>query len=395
MLISTADKFKKGGSLAGLYRGVVFDNVDPKGLGRLKIFVEGRLQATAENLPWSFPKSPAEQGGSQNSPMPKIPEIGSVLVVEFPFDDVYFPVYSGKWLSTNTAPSGFLEDYLNVSHNLDEEGNGTSINKTKQEMETKHSSGSLSRIEKDGTIRQVSKSKVRFEAEDGSTSFELDMVNGKLSVDTTRETYQKTETSTIESSTHNLNVGNLRRSISGSDEAEINGGKKTAVGGSESKTVGSHQNTIIAGNKKSTVVGETEETFGQGKSTDVVLGDVVQNLLAGNVESNLTLGDFLVNIVAGNLDLETLAGEAKFGNPLGNLEINPLGQVKITGTGGVELLDQIIQTLDDLIAQNTDLSTMIHNTAVGPTSPPVNAPLFVKHAATLTAIKLLLTAMKG
>ena len=57
-----------------------------------------------------------------------------------------------------------------------------------------------------------------------------------------------------------------------------------------------------------------------------------------------------------------------------------------------DLVDQILKALDKF-SQAIQIET--HNTAVGPTSPPVNAAAYILFQATLTGISTQLSQIKG
>lgn len=90
-------------------------------------------------------------------------------------------------------------------------------------------------------------------------------------------------------------------------------------------------------------------------------------------------------VQAGTVDLkDTLGAGLKIAN----------GMVALGGPTA-ELLDLVDQIIDSIVKSNTAAAAIIVPTAVGPSGPPTNAALFTAEIAALTAIKILLTTIKG
>lgn len=81
-----------------------------------------------------------------------VPEIGSTVEVEYPMSDPYFGYYVGASINVNNRNDAFDEDYPNTYGFIDSLNNYFKINKTKETIELRHSSGTYVRINKDGTI---------------------------------------------------------------------------------------------------------------------------------------------------------------------------------------------------------------------------------------------------
>jgi hypothetical protein len=81
------------GNLEGKFAGQVFDNLDPKKLGRVKALCDG-AGFTRQPTPWAFPASARSKGDFE------VPEIGDNVWIEFEGDppDANRPIYSpGFW----------------------------------------------------------------------------------------------------------------------------------------------------------------------------------------------------------------------------------------------------------------------------------------------------------
>ncbi len=150
MLLSLADWFSRNDDLSRPHRGVVIENNDPKKRRRVKVRITGFLEGI--NLPWIYPKNPSFLGGGQGSIDFAIPEIGSEVIVEFPFKDIYFGFYTGHW-GTKDEPKEFTawsmdlfpfvefdENYPDSYGFRDSVGNYFRVNKIKNTMEIYHKS---------------------------------------------------------------------------------------------------------------------------------------------------------------------------------------------------------------------------------------------------------------
>jgi hypothetical protein len=77
----------------GKYRGVVKDNVDPEGCGRLRLLIPSVLgQSTSE---WAMPCLPF--GGKHHQGLFFVPDIDSCVWVEFEEGDIDRPIWSGVY----------------------------------------------------------------------------------------------------------------------------------------------------------------------------------------------------------------------------------------------------------------------------------------------------------
>jgi hypothetical protein len=76
----------------GKFRGVVAENCDPQGIGRLKVLVPAVM---GDGLPsWAMPCVPFSKQGLSSL---MVPDIGSKVWVEFEEGDPQYPIWTGVW----------------------------------------------------------------------------------------------------------------------------------------------------------------------------------------------------------------------------------------------------------------------------------------------------------
>ncbi|SES74917.1 phage baseplate assembly protein V [Geodermatophilus poikilotrophus] len=78
----------------GKYRGVVLQNIDPMGIGRLQVQVIGVFTVTSS---WAMPSFPV--AGFQTGAV-AVPPIGAGVWVEFERGDPDYPIWTGCYFST-------------------------------------------------------------------------------------------------------------------------------------------------------------------------------------------------------------------------------------------------------------------------------------------------------
>jgi len=156
MLVNPLDETVKGrNNLDRPHKGVVVENRDPLMYGAIKVKIEGIFESnTPEKLPWVFPKNQTGGGGRPDCSSFEVPEIGTEVVVEFPFDDVLSPFYTGYWQNANTSQQLlFGEDYPKTYGKVDSTVSWDRTNKKKGYKEYKHHSGSYLQYTNEGDVR--------------------------------------------------------------------------------------------------------------------------------------------------------------------------------------------------------------------------------------------------
>jgi hypothetical protein len=135
------------------HKGIVKDNNDPLKLGRVRCVVSDMFDETDFTLlPWISPWKDSFLGGSLTSEKFDVPEIDSELVIEFPFDDVYFPFYTGYWASKTTHNQIFDVDYPDTYGWADSKGNSLLINKKTGVVKFTHNAGTTIIIDATGKV---------------------------------------------------------------------------------------------------------------------------------------------------------------------------------------------------------------------------------------------------
>jgi len=152
MLINFVDWYKRHNNLDRPHKAIVVDNIDPDKRGRVKVTIDGVLLGDTSVLPWVFPLNPTGLGGGSSSSWFSVPELGSELVVTFPYGDIYSGFYVGYWQTAETHQTLFDEDYPESYGFMDSTGNHYKVNKAQGTMEIQHASGILLKFNQDGSL---------------------------------------------------------------------------------------------------------------------------------------------------------------------------------------------------------------------------------------------------
>lgn len=154
-------------------------------------------------------------------------------------------------------------------------------------------------------------------------------------------------------------LGSLDQTIRGARSVKVDGGNSTIVGGADTRAVLANDNQTISGKQNILVAQEHEATYGLGsKETIVTL----------NKAFEILLGNFMVNIVAGNFDFTTVAGMVALGNAIGKFEVDIAGGVKMGN-----LIGNIEVNAAGMANINGVLVTV--NSGIGPVLTQVTAPI--------------------
>lgn len=167
MLINFLEQVGKVDNLQIPQRGIVVDNIDFRRLGRIKCVVAGLFEGAKEVLPWVYPRNPYGLGGGGNTKPYNssfsVPEIGTEVEVQFPYGDVYHPMYTGFWQSEGTHQVGFDSDYPESYGFRDSTGNYFKVNKATGYIKVKHGpSGSYFDIDNAGNLTIYTKGNLRW-----------------------------------------------------------------------------------------------------------------------------------------------------------------------------------------------------------------------------------------
>lgn len=341
MLIKLNEQFLRKNNLSLPQKGIVVDNRDPKGLGRVKATVGGILEGDRVKLPWIMPWAGVGQGGSAGQSTPNIPELGDVIVVEFKFGSIYSGFYTGHWGSNITRSGLGNEDYPNTEVKADKSGNVEITNKTKRTWEKTFASGASIQVDAEGNMTFVTKGKITFQSEDGETINEFDMQSGKQSNKSGEVTEVTGRSVQINSQELSVNVDGLSETIKGARTTQVDGSLINTIGGSHSNVVAGNSSEVVSGTTENLYTLKAKNTYGAGLEENYVLGDIVKNLIAGNVSFNLTLGNeshsiasgnYSVNIASGNIVLQTLVGSVSISAAAGSIAIDQTGAINISAS---------------------------------------------------------------
>lgn len=105
------DRPVDGGSYDKDYRAYVRDNLDPRQLGRVRVYCPGLMGDVDSRdrwLPWAMPKMGIGKADTTDSGTCLVPDVGAAVWVSFENGDPSFPVYEGAWTRGNDSSSSAL-----------------------------------------------------------------------------------------------------------------------------------------------------------------------------------------------------------------------------------------------------------------------------------------------
>lgn len=125
-LIKQSDWLRPRHALRCQYESKVVDVADPRMLGRIRCTIQGLLDEaffSIEELPWCYPQYPADSGNSRSGSAMTVPAMGSTVLVEFPTENIYQPVYRWRAPNRKTRPTDFQSEYPHKKGSADVQGN--------------------------------------------------------------------------------------------------------------------------------------------------------------------------------------------------------------------------------------------------------------------------------
>lgn len=158
--------------------GTVLDNMDPLELGRIKVDLPPFITGAKEDLPWCTYRAPATLGGSAETGMFMVPNIGTSVTVEHLKNDPHFPFYTGLWYDATDKIADFAVDYPATYGFRDEAGNIWYVNRTSKEFKFTHQTGASFLFTSEGHIKFQDKSGAHFELDATAKKIILDQAQG-------------------------------------------------------------------------------------------------------------------------------------------------------------------------------------------------------------------------
>lgn len=154
---------------------------------------------------------------------------------------------------------------------------------------------------------------------------------------------------------------------------------------------------VISGNEVITISGNKEDTI-SGSLTESITGDYKQTV-SGNYTVD-SKGEWVQNFVGAvkidTKDAMTLTAATNItAKTAGTASLILDGATVALGAAGIELLKMVSDTQQALMDTLTAILAQTHGTAMGPSSPPINAADFAKLLGTVTGLKAQLDAITG
>lgn len=242
MLVNFTDSFSKHNKLDIMYVGTVVKNDHPEKLIKVKVQIPDLFNnIKTEDLPWFPLFFSTGLGSSSYTSTTCIPEVGTEVVVQFPYRDIYHgivtgilrnkiqrqndpndvdkeiaePAFSESYFSNpveQTYSIDMEEDYPNSYGWIDSIFNFFKINKIKKTFQARHSSDTKMKVDEDGNTSVHIKGNLKF------------IVDGDVSWD-------------IKGETDIIHHKNLYTHIKKDEERKIGQNLDTQVGGNETRAV--------------------------------------------------------------------------------------------------------------------------------------------------------------
>jgi hypothetical protein len=160
MFLKPLEFLKKKRNLLVPHIATVKDNEDPKKIGRVKIEITGLIEGSTDKLPWAYPQSPHMFGGGTNISSFVVPDNNSELIVMFPYNDIYFPIYTGYFQTAKTHQTEFNANYPKTYGVIDDKGNKIVVNRELESVNITLSSGVTLDIDKLGNVKLYTPGKI-------------------------------------------------------------------------------------------------------------------------------------------------------------------------------------------------------------------------------------------
>jgi hypothetical protein len=355
MFIRVAEHLQKTAHLSAPKKGIVLENADPLQLGRVQCSVEGLfpVDATLAQLPWIAPKSRALFGGSSEFGEFHVPEIGSELNIEFPTEDIYFPVYTSYYHSSVTHPGEMDADYPDTYGWRDSTGTRLKINKALQILEFIHTLGWDFVSDEEGNVVLHLPGTLQILDMNEQSGVQIDPATGAVTA-IGQGGQSISGDLKVDNSIVDIQTDSMVESVTGSRDSTYGGGRVERIGGSRASAVISSDNLVAGGGQGTTIGGPASHTYGAGLT---------------------------VVIATANYGLQAL---------LGNVVIRSLLATLTLSAGGIADLSGILVTINGgfepmLKGQSTVswLQSHTHPTGMGPSGPPNEAA----QAAQLMSLK--------
>ena len=256
------------------YKAEVVDNADPLRLGRIKVHIPQLFGSEKyENTPWISPVSPSQQGGRTDASSFSVPDLGSIVLVSFPYNKIYLGFYKGYWQSFKTHAGDFNDSYPHTHGSIDSTGTGVRIDKLNQQAVMNHASGASATVDKKGNITIRTKGSISLLSENGDVGITIDCRTGKVTTKSLDSTEIKSPLS-IENSIITIDTGRKSESVRGVKEVRCGGSSIEGVGTNKSVSVVGGSTRFVGMSDIATTVGKYERSAGGPISIKSITGKI-------------------------------------------------------------------------------------------------------------------------
>lgn len=270
---------------------VVVDNVDPDGMGRVKIQYEWQ-KSSGETSPWIRQSSLA---GGPGQGMYFVPEIGDEVVVSHERDNAESPIVQGSVTNSSSVPESFKSDNNHLKAIKTRSGNQVTLNDADGSVTIADPSGNTITMGGNGEITINAPNKITFSSTDIVMEASNDLtVNAGNNISSTAAT----DITTSAGANMNSNAGADMSSSAGANlsmdagsdlsakagaKASINGTKSVSVFGKRVSITGMIMTNIQSGAIMTIVTAGVLNITGAAKN---LINGAKVKVLGGKVEIN-------------------------------------------------------------------------------------------------------------
>ena len=330
---------KKPNAYARPYKGTVLINVDPLFLGGIKCTVPGKFEDSDHSkLPWIYPQGVSIGNGSGGGSR-DVPEVGRVVQVTFPYDSIYFPVYTSFWSDPTTQDHRFAKDTGSTYGLGDTTGFQVVVDKINKSFTFSHPSGMDITMDTAG-VDFLAENNLKLGLKESPSYLLFNKLDGSVNISSNEAVNIVTPEYKVTAGKDSSVYQQKDVTVKGSDISSIGGNVGRSVGGSYNLSITGHHNMAVAGKSSTVIADSLDVVVGTSKTEQILTGDSTETILLGNKTITTLVGDVELS-AGGGLVSQSLSATGSYSMQ------TPTGSMSITSAGTMELKASTLMTLMD------------------------------------------------